>query len=153
MKVTTFRAFENPTIEDLEKVLTDKLGDKYQFKSSRKAKSLAGKLVKGSGEDSITVIKNAYHRTVVSISTVDDPSLDTGKRTSIYFSEVTLSGWLSLLHKEAGFIGRFIIRLIYGGSSEIYKDVENTVKENIKGEDETFDAGLGSFLKKKKNKE
>ncbi|SDH49051.1 hypothetical protein [Winogradskyella thalassocola] len=147
MKVTIFRADENPSIEEIEKLLIEKLGDKYQYKSTRKATSLAGKLVKSNSVDGITVIKNAYHRTVVSTETIDDASLDSGKRTSIYFSEATLAGWLSLLHNEAGFIGRIIIRAIYGSSDEIYTEVETTIKTNIKGEDETNEYGLGSFLK------
>ena len=150
MKVTIFRAFENPTIEDLEALLKEKLGDKYTYKSSRKSTSLAGKLLNSNAANSVTIIKNAYHRTVVSTETVDDPSLDTGKRTSIYFTEATLAGWLGLLHKEGGFIGRIIIRAIYGASDEIYKDVEKTIKTNVKGEDETMELGLGSLFKKKK---
>lgn len=150
MKVTVFRAFENPTIEELEALLKEKLGDKYTYKSSRKATSLAGKLIDSRAKDSVTVIRNAYHRTVVSIETVDDTSLATGKRTSVYFSEATLAGWLGFLHKEAGFIGRIIIRIIYGVSDEIYDEVKSTVKTNIKGENETHEVGLGALFKKKK---
>lgn len=151
MKVTIFTAFENPTIEELETLLKEKLGDKYTYKSTRKANSLAGKLVNSKSKDSVTVIKNAYHRTVVSVETGDDSSLDTGKRTSVYFSEATLAGWLGLLHKEGGFIGRIIIRMIYGVSDEIYEDVEKTIKTNIKGEDETHEFGLGTLFKKKQD--
>lgn len=150
MKVTTFRAFDNTSIEDLESLIKTKLGDKYTYASSRKKNSLAGKLINGSSADSITVIKNAYHRTVVSISTFDDPTLETGKRTTIYFSEATLAGWLGVLNNNAGFLGSIIIGLIYGKSHEIYKEVENLVKTNINGEDETLDVGLGSLFKKKK---
>jgi len=150
MKVTVFRAFENPAIEDLETLLKEKLGDKYTYKSSRKATSLAGKLMDSKSKDSVTVIKNAYHRTVVSVETVDDASLDTGKRTSVYFSEATLAGWLGLLHKEGGFIGRIIIRTIYGFSDEIYDVVKSTIKTNINGEDETHEVGLSTLFKKKK---
>lgn len=150
MKVTNFRAFENPSIEDLESLLKEKLGDKYTYKSSRKANSLAGKLVNSKSKDSVTVIKNAYHRTVVSVSTVDDASLDTGKRTNIFFSEATLAGWLGFLHKEGGFIGRIIIRIIYGVSDEIYDEVKSTIKTNIKGADETHEVGLGALFKKNK---
>lgn len=150
MKVTNFRAFENPTIEDLEALLKEQLGDKYTYKSSRKATSLAGQLVNSKSKDSITVIKNAYHRTVVSVSTVDDSSLDTGKRTNIFFSEATLAGWLGLLHKEGGFIGRIIIRAMYGVSDEIYDEVKSTIKANIKGADETHEVGLAALFKKNK---
>lgn len=150
MKVINFRAFENPTIEDLEALLKEKLGDKYTYKSSRKASSLAGQLVNSKSKDSVTVIKNAYHRTVVSVATVDDSSLDTGKRTNIFFSEATLAGWLGLLNKEGGFIGRIIIRAIYGTSDEIYDEVKNLIKKNIKGEDETHEVGLSTLFKKKK---
>lgn len=151
MKVTIFNATENPTIDDVEKVIKSKLGEKYKYKSFRKSNSLAGKLINGSSMDSITVIKNAYHRYVVSVNTIDDPSLDSGKRTSIYFSEETLAGWLGFLYKEVGFIGRIIIRAIYGASDEIYAEVENVVKTNIKGQDETTEVGLGSLFKKKKD--
>lgn len=150
MKVSIFRAFENPTIEDLEALLEKKLGDKYTYKSSRKATSLVGKIANSKSADSVTVIKNAYHRTVVSVETIDDASLDTGKRTSVYFSEATLAGWLGLLHKEGGFIGRIIIRAIYGFSDEIYDEVKTTIKTNINGEDETTEVGLSTLFKKKK---
>lgn len=149
MKVTVFRAFDNPTIEDLETLLKEKLGDKYTYKSSRKATSLAGKIMDSRAKDSVTIIKNAYHRTVVSVETGDDSSLETGKRTNIFFSEATLAGWLGLLHKEGGFIGRIIIRIIYGVSDEIYEDVKSTVKTNVKGENETHEVGLSTLFKKK----
>ena len=150
MKVTIFNATENPTIEDLEKVIKVKLGDKYTYKSTRKAKSTAGKLLNSSSADSVTVIKNAYHRTTVSLETIKDASLSTGLRTSVYFSEAKLAGWLTLLHREGRWLGRIIIRTIYGVSSPIYQEVKDAVKLNIKGEDETSEVGLASFLRKKK---
>lgn len=151
MKVTIFNATENPTIEDIEKVIKSKLGDKYKYKLFKKSNSLAGKLINGSSMDSVTVIKNAYHRYVVSVETIKDPMSESGKHTSIYFSEETLAGWLGFLYNEVGFIGRIIIRAIYGTSDEIYAEVENVVKTNIKGEDKTVEAGLGSLFKKKEN--
>lgn len=149
MKVTIFNATDNPTIEEIEMVIKSKLGDKYTYKSNRKTSSIAGKIFNGSSADSITVIKNAYHRTVVSVETIPDPSLPSGKRTSIYFSEVTLAGWLGLLHKEGGFLGRMIISAIYGAKDEIYGEVEKVVKTNVNGQDETSEVGLGAFLKNK----
>lgn len=149
MKVTIFNATDNPTIEEVENLVKSKLGDKYTYKSQRKSNSMAGKILNGSSADALTVIKNAYHRTVVSVETIPDPSLSSGKRTSIYFSDATLAGWLGLLHKEGGFVGRMIIRAIYGAKDEIYDEVEKVVKTNINGQDETTEVGLGSLFKKK----
>lgn len=150
MKITTFRAFENPTVEEVEKLLKEELGNKYELKLSRKSTNLAGKLITGSTSDAVTVIKNAYHRTKVNVTTIDDASSETGKHTSIYFSEATLAGWLLLLHHQAGLLGRLIIRLIYGDSSGFYEEIENVIKTNFKGEDETKDVGLTALFKKKK---
>ncbi len=153
MKTTLFYAFDNPTIEEIEDIIKSKLGDKYTYKSSRKKNSLAGKLINGSTKDSITVIKNAYHRYVVSVETNKDPSSETGKTTVVYFNNQELAGWLKLLYKEAGFIGQIIIGLIYGKSNEIYDDVIKTVKTNLRGEDKTYEVGLGAFFKKNKSAE
>ena len=150
MKVTTFKAFENPTIENIEKVLKDNLKDKYEYKIKKKASSLAGKLVNGSSGDSVTVIKNAYHRTVITVITIDDVLAESGKTTAIYFSEDEIAGWLGFLRKEGGLIGGLIIRLIYGGGDGFYEEVEKTVKTNIKGQDETLEVGLGSLLTRNK---
>ncbi|NHN25304.1 hypothetical protein FIA58_006400 [Flavobacterium jejuense] len=149
MKVTTFRAFDNPTLEEVEKLLKEKLGNKYELKLSRKSTHLAGKLITGSTTDAITVIKNAYHRTKVNVTTIDDASSNTGKHTSIYFSEATLAGWLLLLHNQAGLLGRLIIRLIYGNSDAFYEEIDSIIKTNIKGEEETKEVGLGTLFKKK----
>ncbi|WP_299117061.1 hypothetical protein [uncultured Winogradskyella sp.] len=153
MKVTTFNATDHPKIEDIEKVLTDKLGDTYKYKTNKKATSLVGKMAGGSKRDSVTVIKNAYHRTVVSVETFNDHTSESGKRTNIYFSEDTLAGWLAFLNKEAGFLGRIIIRLIYGNGGGFYQEVEQVVKTNINGKDETVEVGLSTLFKKKKNQQ
>ncbi|EZH73913.1 hypothetical protein ATO12_13600 [Aquimarina atlantica] len=148
MKVTVFKAIDDPTIDDIEKVIKDKLGDKYTYKSSRKASSMAGKLLKGSAEDSITVIKNAYHRFVVVLRAEKDPTSLSGLYTSIHFSSATLAGWLGFLHNEVGFIGRIIIRTIYGKDDPIYDEVKTIVKDSFRIEEETIDTGLGSLFKK-----
>ncbi|WP_141402412.1 hypothetical protein [Sediminicola luteus] len=148
MKVTVFKAIDDPTIDDIEKVIKDKLGDKYTYKSSRKASSMAGKLLKGSPEDSITVIKNAYHRYVVLLRADKDPTSASGMYTTIHFSSATLAGWLGFLHREVGFIGRIIIRAIYGNDDPIYNEVKTIVTDNFKIEEETFDTGIGSLFKK-----
>jgi hypothetical protein len=151
MKVTVFKAVENPSIEEVEKLIKEKLGDKYTYKSSRKASSMAGKIMNSHAEDAITVIKNAYHRFVVVVDTTKDPTSKNGQYTSFRFSSAELAGWLRFLHNEVGIIGRFIIRLIYGGDDPIYEKVKNIVKDNFKIEEQTIDVGLRSLFKKNKS--
>lgn len=150
MKVTTYKTFENPTVEEVEKLLKSKIGDKYEVKLSKKATSVAGKLFTDSATNSVIVIKNAYHRTKVNVVTIEDSSLETGKYTSIYYSEAKLTGWLALLHGQAGLLGKLAIRLMYGKADDFYDEVDHIIKANIKGEDETKEVGIGSLFKKKK---
>ena len=147
MKVELFKAVDNPTIEDVEKVLKEKLGDKYEFKL-KKASGIASQMVGGAAHDQVTVIKNAYHRTVVSVQIADDTDVSGKKATFIYFSEAELAGWLRILHKEVGFIGAFIIRLIYGSSDDIYDAVKDTIKDNLNIVVEVHKAGLSALFKK-----
>ncbi|WP_103867537.1 hypothetical protein [Aquimarina sp. I32.4] len=147
MKVTVFKAIENPSIEDVEKLIKEKLGDKYTYKSSRKANNIAGKIMNSHAEDAITIIKNAYHRFVVVVDTTKDPTSENGQYTCFRFSSEELAGWLRFLRNEVGFIGSFIIRLIYGGDDPIYEEVKNIVKDNFKIEEQTIDVGLRSLLK------
>ncbi len=123
MKIEVFKGAENLKIEDVEKVLKQKLGEKYELKL-KKATGIGGQMIGGAANDQITVIKNAYHRTVVSLMVADDTDMNGKKATFIYFSEAELATWLRILRKEAGLIGAGIIRLIYGGSDEIYEDVK-----------------------------
>lgn len=150
MKVTTYKTFGNLTVEDVEKLLKSKIGDKYEVKLSKKATSVAGKLLTDSATDSVIVIKNAYHRTKVNVVSVDDASTETGKHTSIYYSEAKLTGWLGLLHGQAGLLGKLAIRLMYGNADDFYDDVDHVIKINIKGEDVTNEVGIGSLFRKKK---
>ncbi|MCL5245169.1 hypothetical protein M4I21_05070 [Cellulophaga sp. 20_2_10] len=152
MKIEIYKAVDHPTIEDVEKLLIEKLGDKYEYKLKKEA-GLAGKMMGGAGSDQITVIKNAYHRTVVGIERTSSSSAAVPKFTTINFSEATLAGWLGFLHNQVGFIGRIIIRLIYGSDSEVYDDVRNTIKDNMNIEVEVHEAGLGALFKKKKKEE
>ncbi|WP_435314824.1 hypothetical protein [Cellulophaga fucicola] len=152
MKIEVYKAVDHPTIEDVEKVLKEKLGDKYEYKLRKKA-SIAGQMVGGVNYDNITVIKNAYHRTVVGLETTSSSSPSVPKFTTINFSEATLAGWLGFLNNQVGFIGRIIIRLIYGGDSEIYDEVRETIKNNMNIEVEVHEAGLGALFKKKKKEE
>ncbi|MHA7058805.1 hypothetical protein ACWGOQ_0016390 [Aquimarina sp. M1] len=151
MKVTVYKAIENPSIEDVEKLIQDKLKDKYTYKSSRKASTIAGQMMNGQAEDAITVIKNPYHRFVVVVEKVKDPTSENGQYTSIRFSSAELAGWLRFLYKEVGLIGQFIIRLIYGGDDPIYEEVKNIVKDNFAIEEQTIDVGIGSLLKRNKS--
>ncbi|WP_349663291.1 hypothetical protein IZU89_11455 [Cellulophaga lytica] len=152
MKIELYKAVDHPTIEDVEKVLKEKLGDKYEYKLKKKA-SLAVAMVGGAAQDQITVIKNAYHRTVVGLQTTSSSSPSVPKYTTINFSEATLAGWLGFLNNQVGFIGRIVIRLIYGSDSEIYDEVRNTIKDNMNIEIEVHEAGLGALFKKKKKEE
>ncbi|SFW39987.1 hypothetical protein [Cellulophaga fucicola] len=152
MKIEVYKAVDHPTIEDVEKVLKEKLGDKYEYKLRKKA-GIAGQMVGGVNYDNITVIKNAYHRTVVGLETTSSSSPSVPKFTTINFSEATLAGWLGFLNNQVGFIGSFIIRLIYGGDSEIYDEVRETIKNNMNIEVEVHEAGLGALFKKKKKEE
>lgn len=149
MKVTTYRAFENPTLEEVEKLLKEKLGDKYELKLTRKSSNIASALLNRSNTDGVTVIKNAYHRTKVNVTTIDDATSNTGKHTSIYYSEAELAGWLSFLHKQSGLLLRLVIRLIYRNSDGFYEEVDTVIKSNFKGEEETKEVGIGSLFKKK----
>ena len=149
MKITRFQILDDSTIEDIEDLIKTKLGDKYTYKSLRKSNTVVGKLVNGSAADSITVIKNAYHRITVSVTTIDDP-LTGKKERSIHFGKASLAGWLGFLHKEGGILGRIIIRIIYGMSDEIYDEVEGLVRKNVKGEDHTIEAGIGALFNRKK---
>lgn len=143
MKITSYKTAEVNTIEDIERVVTNHFEDKYTYKLTKKA-STAGQLIGKSQVDSFTVIKNAYHRSVV---VVDFNSKDNS--TSIRFEDYTLAGWLGFLNNQVGFIGSLIIRLIYGSGGDFYSDVENSIKTNIDGEDITLDVGLGALFKKK----
>ncbi|CAM4126842.1 MULTISPECIES: hypothetical protein [Flavobacterium] len=149
MKVTTYKTFDNTTAEQVEKLLKDKLGNKYEIKLSKKATSMAGKLFTDAANDSVTVIKNAYHRTKVNVATIDDPSSETGAYTAISYSEAKLTGWLSILHGQAGLLGKLVIRLIYGNADEFYEEVDNVIKVNIKGVEETKNVGIASLFNKK----
>ncbi|TPN83383.1 hypothetical protein [Aquimarina algicola] len=149
MKVTIYKAIENPSIEDVEQIIKEKLGDKYTYKSSRKASSVAGKILNSRTEDTITVIKNAYHRFVVVVDVVKDPTSESGKCTHFRFSSAELAGWLAFLHKEGGLLGAFIIRLIYGSNDPIYDEVRNIVKDNFKIEEQTVNTGLSALLGRK----
>lgn len=150
MKITTFNAHDHPTIEDVEKLLQENLGAKYEYKLKKKSASLAGKIMNGSAGDAITIIKDAYHRTVVTITTFEDSGTASGKRTSLYFSEDELAGWLGFLNKQTGLIGHLVIRAIYGSGDGFYEEVEQAIKKNLKGEDETHSVGLGALFGKKK---
>lgn len=152
MKIEVFKAAENLKIEDVEKVLKQKLGEKYELKL-KKASGIGGQMIGGVANDQVTVIKNAYHRTVVSLMVGDDTDMSGKKATFIYFSEAELATWLRMLRKEGGLIGWGIIRLIYGGSDEIYDAVKNTIKENIDVIVETHEHGLRTMFKKNKKVE
>ena len=119
----------------------------------KKASGIGGQIIGGVANDQIKVIKNAYHRTVVSLLVSDDTDMSGKKATFIYFSEAELATWLPMLRKEGGLIGWGIIRLIYGGSDEIYDAVKNTIKENIDVIVETHNHGLSALFKKNKKVE
>ncbi|RZS99830.1 hypothetical protein [Aquimarina brevivitae] len=146
MKIKIYKALENPTIEDVERVIKEKIGDKYTYKSTRKADSVAGKILNGNAQNTIIVIKNAYHRIVVAVETVKDPTDDNGQYTTLRFSTAELAGWLRFLHREGGLLGSFIIRLIYGSNDPIYDEVRNIVKDNFKIEEQTLDVGIGTLF-------
>ena len=149
MKVESYKGPENLKIEDVEKVLKEKLGEKYELKF-KKGSGIGGQMLGRAAYDEITVIKNAYHRTVVSLEVPKDTDMSGKKCTIIHFSEAELAPWLRILGREVGFIGLFIIGLMYGRKDEIYDEVKNTIKNNLNVEVETLDVGLKSLFKKKK---
>ncbi len=149
MKVTTYYTDQLTTVEQVEEVVKKGLKDKYEYKVNKKSESLAGKIIKGATVDNIVVIKNAYHRNVISINTMKDPRVTSGEVTTIVFSEATVAGWLAFLNKQVGIVGHLIIRLIYGKGDGFYEEVERVVKSNIKGREETVDVGLTAMFKKK----
>lgn len=142
MKITNFYTEDELTIEQLEQILKQHLGDKYKIDVKKKSSNLAVKLVSTEKMDMITVGKNAYHRTVIRIQTIKDEFLPSGKRTSIYFDDATLAWWLDLLHSNFGLIGSLIIRLIYGTGDGFYQEIERAVKDNVDGKQETIKTGL-----------
>ncbi|SNR14210.1 hypothetical protein [Tenacibaculum jejuense] len=148
MEVKTYYTEGDILIDQVEDILVENFGDTYKYKVNRKAKSIAGKIATGGAADHIVVIKNAYHRMVITLDKVKDPRTITGEANTIVFSEATVAGWLAFFNKEVGIIGHFIIRAIYGKANEFYTEVEKAVKDNIKGKEETINVGLSAIFKK-----
>ncbi|TSE07284.1 hypothetical protein [Aquimarina algiphila] len=130
---------EKIDIKSLNQLFENEFGDKYTYKSSNASNNAISKVVSGKSNDAFTVIKNAYHRTVISLQDIDG-------KTYINFGEDTLEWWLNLLNNNFGFIGSLIIRLIYGDGDGFYDEIQATVKNNLQVEEQEIKVGLGALF-------
>lgn len=158
MEITTYYAKKDIKLEQVEQLLKEKLGDKYTYKVKKKAGSYAGKFLNSTSHDKVTVIKNAFHRYDVLADTSRDPR-STDENATVTIIDVLesheIAGWLKMLHKEGGFIGRMIIRQIYGSGNEYYREIKDVVFNNIEVTKETSNIpsvgdAIGSLFGKKK---
>lgn len=135
------------TSEEMFEYLNEKLGSKYKVELLKKGSTL-GRFVSGNTVDRVLVAKDAYHRTFVILNFIPKEQSQTKDETMIMYDRATLKWWLQALYNQTGFIGRFIIQVIYGDADEYYSDIETTITSKYTIEKRKYDYSLSSLWKK-----
>ncbi|NRS87523.1 hypothetical protein HNQ02_000430 [Flavobacterium sp. 7E] len=138
----------NVTIEQINEAIQSKLKDKYKVELLKKG-SVAAQAFGGKSTDGVFIVKNAYHRTFITLSFISkEESQQPEDQTMVSFDNDGLKWWLKILSKEVGFIGGFILKTMYGKSNDYYEDIENALKDKfeLKQREENF--GVSKLWKK-----
>lgn len=135
------------TIEEIHKVIEEKLKGKYKIEFQKKG-NLISKGMGAPNRDSVFISKNAYHRVFISVEFVSQATSQTEDETYYYTDSSTLKWWLRILNKEVGLIGQLIIRKLYGSADLFYNDINDAVKSKFDLKSREFNAGVSALWKK-----
>ena len=135
-------------LQDLHKAIEENLGSKYEVKFLKKG-GLGHQMIGGQAFDQILVAKNAYHRTIISVSTMPQGPGQEKEETLINFNQATLKWWLQAINRNVGFIGGGIIRLMYGSNVSFDTDIVSALKSKYELKERKLNVGLSALWKKK----
>lgn len=138
----------NVTIEQINEAINSKLKDKYKVELLKKG-SVAAQAFGGKASDGVFIVKNAYHRTFITLSfSPKSESQQPEDETILSFDNDGLKWWLKFLRNQTGLIGSFIIDAMYGKSKEFYTDVEDAIKDKFNLTQREENVGISKLWKK-----
>lgn len=134
-------------IKSIHELLDEKLGKKYKVKFVPKSNSVM-QMIGGDKQDQVFIIKNAYHRTYISLTHLNKQLGIENDETLFGFNRDDLNWWLAFLHNNTGIIGALIIRLLYGSSEPFDKEILEALKSKFDVKTREDNYGLSKLWKK-----
>lgn len=146
-KITTNYVDGIIDIEAVHKILEEKIGNKYKVKFVKKG-NLAKQFLGAQNYDQIHIIKNAYHRTYISLNHLNKQLGIEKDETHFQFNTEDCAAWMSFLNRNFGLVGAGIIRLIYGSGKPFNNDILEALKASyeVKSREENY--GISKLWKK-----
>ncbi len=134
-------------LQDLHKLIDEKLGGKYMVKFLKKGNA-GQQMLGGEKFDQILIAKNAYHRTLISVDQLPKQVGQEKDETYIHFNRATLKGWLQFLYDNTGFIGGGIINMCYGNNKEFDDDILKALQTKYEIKKREMNTGISALWKK-----